>query len=40
MPPPSASVDYLGLIVAKHDERVFGQTAYRDLPRAAQQSQP
>jgi len=35
-PPPSTGVDYLGLVLAEHDDQLLGQIAYRDLPRAAQ----
>jgi len=38
-PPSSTGVDYLGLVVAEHDRQVLGQIAYRDLPRAAQETQ-
>ena len=30
-PPPG--IDYLGLVVAEHDDQLLGQIAYRDLPR-------
>ena len=36
-PPPSTGVDYLGLVLAEHDEHLLGQIAYRDLPRALDQ---
>ncbi len=39
-PPPSTGVDYLGLIVAEHDQQLLGQIAYRDLPRTTAQDQP
>jgi len=35
-PPPSTGIDYLGLVMAEHDDHLLGQIAYRDLPRAAQ----
>jgi putative transposase len=38
-PPPSTGVDYLGLVVAEHDDQLFGQIAYRDLPRTTPQDQ-
>ncbi len=36
-PPASTGVDYLGLVLAEHDEHLLGQIAYRDLPRAQDQ---
>ena len=39
-PPPSTGVDYLGLVVAEHEQQLLGHIAYRDLPRAAQGAQP
>jgi hypothetical protein len=36
-PPPSTGIDYLGLVVAEHDDHLLGQIAYRDLPRATGQ---
>jgi putative transposase len=38
--PASTGVDYLGLVVAEHDQQLLGHIAYRDLPRAAQEVQP
>ena len=38
-PPPSTGVDYLGLVMAEHDDQLLGQIAYRDLPRDAAQDQ-
>jgi hypothetical protein len=29
---PSTGVDYLGLVLAAHDEQTLSQIAYRDLP--------
>jgi hypothetical protein len=34
-PQPSTGVDYLGLVMADHDDQLLGQIAYRDLPRTA-----
>jgi len=34
--PPSTGIDYLGLVVAEHDDHLLSQIAYRDLPRTAQ----
>ncbi len=36
-PAPPTGVDYLGLVVAAHDDHLLGQIAYRDLPRAQDQ---
>jgi hypothetical protein len=36
-PAPSTGVDYLGLVIAEHDDQLLGQIAYRDLPRAQDQ---
>jgi putative transposase len=36
-PPPSTGVDYLGLVLAAHEEQLLGQIAFRDLPGAAQE---
>jgi putative transposase len=30
--PPSTGVDYLGMVVAAHEEQMLGHIAYRDLP--------
>ena len=35
---PSTGVDYLGLVLAEHDEHLLGQIAYRDLPTRARTS--
>ena len=37
--PPSTGVDYLGMIVAAHEEQLLGQIAYRDLPSTASEVQ-
>lgn len=37
--PPATGVDYLGLVVAEHDDHLLGQIAYRNLPRTASQEQ-
>ena len=34
-PPQSTGIDYLGLVMAEHDDQLLGQIAYRDLPRTA-----
>jgi hypothetical protein len=31
-PPLATGIDYLGIVVAEHDEQLLGQIAYRDLP--------
>jgi putative transposase len=36
-PPPSTGIDYLGLVLAEHDEHLLDQIAYRDLPHAQEQ---
>ena len=36
---PSTGVDYLGLVLAEHDDQLLGQLAYRDLPHTASQEQ-
>ena len=36
-PSPSTGIDYLGLVVAEHDDQLLGQIAYRDLPRGQDQ---
>ena len=38
-PPPATGIDYLGLVMAEHDDHLLGQIAYRDLPRATAQDQ-
>jgi putative transposase len=38
-PPPPSGIDYLGMVVAAHEEQLLGHSAYRDLPRAAQEAQ-
>lgn len=38
-PAPSTGVDYLGMIVATHEEQLLGQIAYRDLPSVASEVQ-
>ena len=35
-PPPSTGVDYLGMVVAAHEELLHGHIAYRDLPATAE----
>jgi hypothetical protein len=39
-PPPATGVDYLGLVVAAHEEQLLGRIAYRDLPSINQEVQP
>ncbi len=39
-PPPSTGVDYLGMVVAAHEEQLLGQIAYRDLPATASEVRP
>ena len=34
-PAPATGVDYLGLVLAAHDQQTLGQIAFRDLPGAA-----
>ena len=38
-PPVQTGVDYLGMVVAAHEEQLLGQIAYRDLPAAASEVQ-
>ena len=38
--PPSTGIDYLGMVVAAHEEQLLGQLAYRDLPAGASEVQP
>ena len=33
--PPATGVDYLGLVLAAHEEQTLGKIAFRDLPAAA-----
>jgi putative transposase len=39
-PAPATGVDYLGLVLAAHDEQLLGRIAYRDLPAGPQEARP
>ena len=39
-PPPTIGVDYLGMVVAAHEQQLFGHIAYRDLPAPPSEFQP
>jgi hypothetical protein len=38
-PTPSTGIDYLGMVVAAHEEQLLGHIAYRDLPATAPEVQ-